>query len=757
MRGDIPESWKTVPEQRQKEWYNIFKDDELEEIDISTDWLCLMKTIGFAIFGHPSDLPKAANDFTGYNKEQLEKIEQILSNIKHGNDRENKLVMSKILIIIKMEDKNSDMFEDVIFRIFKCSSEDFFVDRHSRVYSSWDDFKKENLILGYEYCCPKEGNYKEGKYEYIKCHRSKLSYLDTIFSCASLATTGVTAVSCFTPIAPAVALAATASTVTTGIYSILRSTDTLADRQKHQQSIAVTDREAFQSWLNIVTSGLAGAGGLALSRASSLYKNGKEVSKSFMLTVRGLNTASVAVSGFGTLHSFFYCIKKYEDKALTKQDIFNLSCEILFFFNAVANVKTTSNLLSAMESTDVMPARTRVSERMKQFIKQRQDDCKKMLSQMPHTLEDKFYTSIAADILSVAKVAFDPRTEMVLLSACSLGLDIKRLKAGTIELGEFFGNSYFHMKNVCTTFRDEIEITLKKIQTMLYDTKEKCVEIFYKTKEKCVTKVKQFFLSATERVKLFFTVIFLSVKVKFENFFEKMRKTTSSQKKENTKQEDEVNDNLCENSGYRMGDISMQLFEELCNTVEQGDIPCDSLETFTEDFANFSDLIIHDLNSELDRYSEHYKIFGDQYNDKLQIQNVEEYIVKKVMDGEMNKLFKKNLLKCIRKVKQICYKNNEVWQNIELNGVKFYHYLGEEGEGHLKSNREKLINALSQKTREVIKLEHVDIFEHEDTVILMPKKDTQLWFKAIFVFCELIENNTSSYLITVFYNQENEN
>ena len=145
--------------------------------------------------------------------------------------------------------------------------------------------------------------------------------------------------------------------------------------------------------------------------------------------MRTLNTATMIVSSISTIDTLFYCKEKYDNQALTPQDLFNLSCEVLFFFNAISSTKATNKLISVMETTHVTPNNTvKLTKSMKRRVKKRRAIRNQKLQTAVHECSEKYLTTISKRIMSVAMFAFVPNAEEIRNTVCCIGHDLRCLK-----------------------------------------------------------------------------------------------------------------------------------------------------------------------------------------------------------------------------------------------------------------------------------------------------------------------------------------
>jgi hypothetical protein len=94
-----------------------------------------------------------------------------------------------------------------------------------------------------------------------------------------VSSTAVTVAAMFAAVAPPVAAAAAIGIAWTGVYNVLRSVNTLADRSRHEQSTGLEDAESRNCWLSLAASTLGFASSKGVQYLTKLTQNGQVLSR----------------------------------------------------------------------------------------------------------------------------------------------------------------------------------------------------------------------------------------------------------------------------------------------------------------------------------------------------------------------------------------------------------------------------------------------------------------------------------------------
>lgn len=747
---NFTDSWKQEADRQQIEWYKMIQDKKLitgNEVDIfdtKKDALMLKKNIGYALFGAPTTLPSYENEYTGYTKDQLEVIEQVVSNMLSTNNG-NYLIISYILLVIKPKGDSPDTCQEIILRM-QSNSGNVFVDRYSRVYDTWMDFKENNLLPKCVYCYPQDGqygdilelDYTESPACSIKCEA--VNKLDSVASVGSVISIGALAVGSFVTLAPAIVTATAAGTLGLGIYSTVRGVTTLFDRKTHGQSISVMNQEARQSWLNIGSSVFAGGSGAVLSKMQRVARSGGEISKTSIKFMHTLNTANMLVSGISTVDTLFNFKKRYDNGALTPQDVFNLSCEIMFFFNSISTVQATNKLISIMESAHVTPNSTaKLTKSMKRRLRKRRAAANKNLQNAVHD-PNLNYSVITREILFAAVSSFEPRVVQALHDFYRLGHDLWAFRKQFIDLPTFLRNSFNNVRNMYTNFQQEIDSVFSYIWNGKF------------------VNMKHLINSASQSAKMYFKCVLWWVKLKFEKCIDYSNEINHSFV-ENNNESSQVSEELSDGSldSYDNLEPHEKVLDKFDELIIQDGLIFNSLIEYVDTFDYTCSKIIQSLQNKLLKYQEYCQFFekiehGKGMDKCNEMMNINGDPQEHFLDESINENLNTSTVTRTKRISSHNFrnlsKNFDFWLNNNKDESKLYYYIDEQGSGHLLSIMEKL-GAIYEVTKMRIKLESVNIEENEDRdiVVIIPKKD--MWFKVIFMNCIVVSDNTNIYLIMI--------
>ncbi|XP_043476194.1 uncharacterized protein LOC122507508 [Leptopilina heterotoma] len=319
-------------------------------------------------------------------KEEGEKKEK--SEIKEeGGKKEESEIKEEEEEIERSENDNEEIKNEI-----------YYIDDNVRVYKSWEGYLENNILPPCKMVVPFNGEYQGDKCEqwseemsYVKVeiHRSPayrnkvLPILDTSSTLLSVAGMTVCAASLFTPIGVVAAAAGGIGLGVSSLWSIGRSSHTLIDRSKHEQSINITNREGFTCWFTIASSTLAFAsagGSILLTRAIS---NGATVGKMFQVLHDGVQFGTLLATGMTAGISIYNIYDTYQEtQTVSKQEVFNLIASLLVLGNSVVNFQMTKTLIENHQKSiiDNFESSLRSNRHRKEF--------KKMVNNTKSIVED---------------------------------------------------------------------------------------------------------------------------------------------------------------------------------------------------------------------------------------------------------------------------------------------------------------------------------------------------------------------------------
>ncbi|XP_070161185.1 uncharacterized protein [Polyergus mexicanus] len=243
--------------------------------------------------------------------------------------------------------------------------ETWYIDICGRVYKSWIDYIENNNLPECTMVVPKDGFYQaDPSYSVTEDNSTvwlevidspactfknkicgKIDFVSTI---AGLGTAGLGVASLFTPLAPAALVTGLVASGASGIWTVARSSQQLADRKSHKESI--TNKEALPHWLGIagtVFSFGSFGGTAALSKAAASGKTVPTFAKMAFDTVQGGN---IFFNGAGIVYQGYNMIDKYKtDKTIDKIDALYLAIHIMFFTGAVVKVQSANEIIESTQ------------------------------------------------------------------------------------------------------------------------------------------------------------------------------------------------------------------------------------------------------------------------------------------------------------------------------------------------------------------------------------------------------------------------
>lgn len=249
-----------------------------------------------------------------------------------------------------------------VFRVQKCTTRTgnnsfkrcaLFVDEFSRVYANWTDFRDKNKYDDSLVITPKNGIYSGSDDDKVLLdiflRRSGFTKnLDTGSTVVGLASAGVAAAA-FIPslvIAPAVVAGAAVAGISCAVYTGLRSAYDLYDRKNHKQSIAIKNREARASWLNIAAGTFTASAAGATQMITKAAANGQNISHITRNTIKLMNVGALSLHTTGCLdgvHSMLYDF--YNGEKISKVQLAQLSASLFLLTHSIKNFQAAQSLL----------------------------------------------------------------------------------------------------------------------------------------------------------------------------------------------------------------------------------------------------------------------------------------------------------------------------------------------------------------------------------------------------------------------------
>lgn len=253
-----------------------------------------------------------------------------------------------------------------------------FVDETARVYNTWEAYIVGNNLPPGVMVTPRKGVYvteTDTDRVIVSLFRTPASSsgykfiggadIGTTF--AGLGSSLVLIGSLFAPVVLApVVVPAVVVGAGCGAYSVVRSTWSLFDKNKHEQSISVTDAEARSNWFGIV-GGAAGmtAGGFTKG-LSYMATSGQEVGMAMRAAANVANVTAMAVNGGGVVNGFVGVFLRYrDDENITTLDCVQLGASLFLFTHSVYNFQSANKLITSTQDRTINGARQNLSRNQK--------------------------------------------------------------------------------------------------------------------------------------------------------------------------------------------------------------------------------------------------------------------------------------------------------------------------------------------------------------------------------------------------------
>uniref|UniRef100_A0A1B6CMC8 DUF4781 domain-containing protein n=1 Tax=Clastoptera arizonana TaxID=38151 RepID=A0A1B6CMC8_9HEMI len=412
------EDFIRLAEENQIYYYDSLGSRMWDDIAKSDIYL-LKQKIGYATYGRSEEIPDKSNYFTGHNIKNLEKITEIANQIIAVSDYDP-IRFACIFLTIYYDKKISNV---PVFRIHNNRGENIFIDFDKRVYNNWNEFVENNQLPECKYCHPSDGIYfgSMPSFQFQESPACKL--LNKAANYTDIAASVTAFASLF--IASPVILPVMA---TVGTYSVGRSIYSLYDRNNHKQSINISDKDARSAYINIASSAIAAGSARAVNSAINLVKGGQMLSNYALYGLKALNATTLAFSGYGCYENIILCQEKFNERTLTPLDVFNFSCEVIFFCNAVSSLKATNTMLNKMTEINVVRNSKKnivLTKSQKRNFRRKVSKMKTRLSnEMRETSTSKrfnFFNNIGSSIL----LGYSPCIEVRVHKYRSVGHDMQ--------------------------------------------------------------------------------------------------------------------------------------------------------------------------------------------------------------------------------------------------------------------------------------------------------------------------------------------
>lgn len=253
-----------------------------------------------------------------------------------------------------------------------------FVDETARVYNTWESYVNSNYLPKGVMITPRKGVYvteTDTDRVILSVFRTPASGSGAKFiggvdigsTIAGLGSSIVLIGSLFAPIVLApVVVPAVVVGAGCGAYSIARSSWSLFDKSKHEQSISLADAEARSNWFGIV-GGAAGmtAGGFTKG-LSYMAQSGQEIGMTMRAAANIANVTAMTANGCGVVNGFVGIFLRYrDDEDISALDCVQLSASLFLFTHSVCNFQTANKLITSTQDKTINGARANLSRNQK--------------------------------------------------------------------------------------------------------------------------------------------------------------------------------------------------------------------------------------------------------------------------------------------------------------------------------------------------------------------------------------------------------
>ncbi|CAD5126702.1 unnamed protein product [Dimorphilus gyrociliatus] len=357
------EEWIRKTEAKQTENSLLFASS-IWDMYKENEHLELWKKISLGIFGEPK---KDTDDF-GLSSNEKKIVDEIVNKCIEYSKKtfEDGNIYLAFLYVFVYREKEIDTAVPVI-RIRSSKEENtykvtqsYFIDHVGRVYQNWMHYLDTNIWSMCWICVPNDAVYLDRKNypypDYRPVHfldqstRGKPSNIvdkvSTSIGMGSILTMVAGAGLTLFPLTQAVGgsllLGSAIAGTPTAVYSTGRSIETIIDRHQHKKSINLTDQEARQCWLSIVTSGvsiLAFGVGRFLSYTA---RTGLILNRSTRIISNSINISNISTSGIAILS---HAIELKDKEQITPLDYLQFSTNVFFFTHSIITFQTASAII----------------------------------------------------------------------------------------------------------------------------------------------------------------------------------------------------------------------------------------------------------------------------------------------------------------------------------------------------------------------------------------------------------------------------
>jgi len=136
----------------------------------------------------------------------------------------------------------------------------------------------------------------------------------------------------------------------TSVWSLGRNFQQLADRSSHEESIHVSDEEAFPHYLGIAGTafGLGAVGGSVI--ISNVAARGMTVNTLTRMAFNTIQGGNLVLNSIGLIYQGYCMIDKYiQEKTVSFEDALNLATHLMFFYGSVVKIQFASDIIESTQ------------------------------------------------------------------------------------------------------------------------------------------------------------------------------------------------------------------------------------------------------------------------------------------------------------------------------------------------------------------------------------------------------------------------
>ncbi|KAL9873144.1 uncharacterized protein ACN2A1_014285 [Glossina fuscipes fuscipes] len=297
-------------------------------------------------------------------------------------------LFASILYVAVTNDKEPEKATEFsihpVFRIRKCVAEGdstgccmIYVDEIGRVYQNWASYINENVLPPGIMVAPNRGVYNFENDEVIltsyttpngRPEAKSLRKTQNRLSAVGFGAACVPLAAAVFPIAAPVVALSTVVGLVTGTMSAVFSAKNLIDRNDHQQSIDITDRDARGSWLG-VASGVVGPTSLGATKYMTRMATAGKATNGMEFFVNSMNVTSIVLSGSGLGVGILDLILKSDDgDDISTLDVVQLAGSLVLFTHSVYNFQMASSIVDNARNSHIKTYSDALSNRQRKMF-----------------------------------------------------------------------------------------------------------------------------------------------------------------------------------------------------------------------------------------------------------------------------------------------------------------------------------------------------------------------------------------------------